>query len=294
MAKIPEHVKNQKRFKPKPATIVPLVEKITAPKFKQRLSSRFFVRLHMTLMLGGVIMSGGGVGKLLLEIGVSSMLIRYSIAVCVAYAIFFLFLKMWLWYIGIGSTKKAARRSQSSGESGFDLSSADFSLPESSSAEPHWSGFGGGSSGGGGATDSWGEAVFESSSSSSSSSSGLNLGSATDLDLGDEGCGVVLLLLALLALLLFGIFGAGIYLIYQSPAILAEVAFQAALASGLFKATKRIESGAWVGGVFKVTVIPFVIALAMAVAFGWAAHRYCPQATKAAEIFYLCGQRKGE
>lgn len=78
----------------------------------------------------------------------------------------------------------------------------------------------------------------------------------------------------------------GIYLIYQSPAILAEAAFQAALASGLIKATIRIESGAWVGGVFQATVIPFAVVLALAVAFGVATQHYSPTATKVADIFH--------
>ena len=99
---------------------------------------------------------------------------------------------------------------------------------------------------------------------------------------------MVILLLALLGLLLFGVFGAGIFLIYQSPAILAEAAFQAALASGLIGAARRIEYGDWAGSVFKATWIPFAVVLALAIGFGWAAQHYCPAATKAAEIFYLC------
>ena len=99
---------------------------------------------------------------------------------------------------------------------------------------------------------------------------------------------MVVVLLALLAALLFGIFGAGVYLIYQSPGILAEAALQAALAAGLVKAARDIERGAWAGSVFKATWLPFVTVLLLAIAFGWAAHHYCPAATKAAEILKLC------
>jgi hypothetical protein len=55
----------------------------------------------MTLMLGAVAISGVGASKLLLELDVNRMLIRYPIAVCVAYGIFFLSVKAWLWYIGL-------------------------------------------------------------------------------------------------------------------------------------------------------------------------------------------------
>jgi hypothetical protein len=238
----------------------------------------------MTLMLGAVAISGVGASKLLLELDVNRMLIRYPIAVCVAYGIFFLSVKAWLWYIGLGSRKKDEdEEDEFEEEYDLDQGSTDFSSPESGGVEPHWI-----DSGGGSPTESWGNALYEGSSTSSSPSSGSSFDYLPDLDLGDEGCGVVILLLALLGLLLFGVFGAGIFLIYQSPAILAEAAFQAALSLGLIKAARRIEYGDWAGSVFKATWIPFAAVLASAIGFGWAAQHYCPTATKAAEIFYLC------
>lgn len=281
MAKIPEHISRKREFKPAPAVTIPPIEKITAPKFKQRLLSLFFVRFHMTLMLGAVAISGVGASKLLLELDVNRMLIRYPIAVCIAYGIFFLSIKVWLWYIGLGSQPMDGPDFDD--EYYLDLEPADFSSPVTGSYDPHWSGSGGES-----ATESWGNALYEGGSPSSSSSGGSGFDFLPGLDLGDEGCVVVILLLALLGLLLFGVIGAGIFLIYQSPAILAEAAFQAALASGLISAARRIEYGDWAGSVFKATWIPFAIVLAAAIGFGWAAQYFCPAATKAAEIFYLC------
>ncbi|MGH9752098.1 MAG: hypothetical protein ACREA2_04885 [Blastocatellia bacterium] len=238
----------------------------------------------MALMLGAVTISGVGASKLLLEFDVNRMLIRYPIAVCIAYGIFFLSIKVWLWYIGLSSRKKDEdEEDEFDEEYDFDSEPADFRSPESGGVEPHWSGSDVGSP-----TESWGNALYESSSTSSSSSSGSGFDYLPDLDLGDEGCGVVILLLALLALLLFGVFGVGIFLIYQSPAILAEAAFQAALSLGLINAAKRIKYGDWAGSVFKATWIPFAAVLALAIGFGWAAQHYCPAATKAAEIFYIC------
>ncbi|HEV2666125.1 MAG TPA: hypothetical protein VG324_14500 [Blastocatellia bacterium] len=285
MAKIPEHIRRRRRLRSRPAITVPPIEKITEPKFKQRLLSRFFVRFHMTLMLGAVTISGVGASKLLLELDVNWMLIRYPIAVCAAYGIFFFSIKVWLWYIGLGWRKKGDSEDESEFDDEYDFDSepADFSSPDSGSVEHHWI-----DSGGGSPTESWGNALYEGSSTSSSPSGGSGFDFLPDLDLGDEGCVVVILLLALLGLLLLGVFGAGIFLIYQSPAILAEAAFQAALASGLISATRRIEYGDWSGSVFKATWIPFAIVLAAAIGFGWAAQHYCPAATKAAEIFYLC------
>lgn len=281
MAIIPEDIRHRRPFNPTQVITIPANEKITSPKFKQRLLSRFYVRLHMTLMLGAMILSGVGASKLLLELEVTWMFIRYPIAVCVAYGIFFFSIKVWLWYVGLGSRKK----DESDFEDLSDLENelADFSSPETGGYDPQWI-----SSGEGSATESWGNALYEGSSTSSSSSDGSGFDFLPDIDLGGEGCGVVILLLALLGLLLFGVFGAGIYLIYQSPAILAEVAFQAALSLGLINAAKRIEYGDWAGSVIKATWIPFAIVLAAAIGFGWAAQHYCPAATKAVEIFYLC------
>ncbi|MGE0129803.1 MAG: hypothetical protein AB7U82_17110 [Blastocatellales bacterium] len=304
MAKIHEHLRKHGRPAPHPAGMVEQAPGVSEPVFKGRLRAHFFVRLHMLLIFGAVILSGVSVSKLLLEFSVVSMPVRYAIAVCIAYGVFFLLVRLWLWYVGITGTKSRQRKQSSSNSSSGDSSSGldinvDFSSGGGSKGSS-WSGFGGGKSGGGGASDSWGQPAFLSSdqsfSSGGSGSSWFSGGSSKSssfglddigLDGGDDGClGVIVLLL--LAALLLAIFGAGIYAIYQAPAILAEAAFQAALASGLIRATKRIERGDWAGSVFKATIIPLVIVLALAVAFGWAAHRYCPAATRVAEIFRLC------
>ncbi len=282
-------------------------DRINEPKFKHRLLANFFVRFHMTLILGAVCFSGAITSKLLLWLGVSLMTTRYLIAICIAYAIFFLLMRLWLWYIGISPGARKAisqsnnRRSSSSSLIGegatFDLSPGD-----SGSGGSSWSGFGGGSSGGGGASDSWGETsevtwLSPSPPSPASGSNSYQWGSATsgksgssfnlDFDLGDDGCLAIVVLLLLIALVL-GIFGAGAYLIYQAPAIFAETAFQAALASGLIKASKDMDATDWKGSVFKATWLPFVVVMVLALAFSIAAHRYCPKATKATEVFKAC------
>ena len=280
-------------------------ERITEPKFKHRLLANFFVRFHMTMILGAVCFSGAITSKLLLMFGVRLMPVRYLIAVCIAYAIFFLLMRLWLWYIGISPRARKAisqsnnRRSSSSSSIGdgitFDLSPSD-----SGSGGSSWSGFGGGSSGGGGASDSWGETsevawLSPSPPSPASGSNSYQWGSATsgksggsfDFDLGDDGCLAIVVLLLLIALVL-GIFGAGAYLIYQAPAIFAETAFQAALASGLIKASKDMDATDWKGSVFRATWLPFVVVLVLALAFSIAAHRYCPKATRVMEVFKAC------
>lgn len=287
-------------------------DRINEPKFKHRLLANFFVRFHMTLILGAVCFSGAITSKLLLMLGVRLMPIRYLLAVCIAYAIFFLMMRLWLYYIGISPRARNTisqsnnRRSSSSSSIGDGITgdgiTFDLSPSDSGSGGSSWSGFGGGSSGGGGASDSWGETsevawLSPSSPSPASGSNSYQWGSATsgksgssfDFDLGDDGCLAIVVLFLLIALVL-GIFGAGAYLIYQAPAIFAETAFQAALASGLIKASKGMDAADWKGSVFKATWLPFVIVVVLALAFSIAAHRYCPKATKATEIFKACKQ----
>jgi hypothetical protein len=119
----------------------------------------------------------------------------------------------------------------------------------------------------------------------SSSSGGGSSGSLFDADV-DEG--VVLLLFALL---LAVIFGAGIYLVYQAPAILTEAAFEAVLASGLVKASRRMTRAGWMGSIFRSTWVPFAIVLAMAIAFGFVAKSFCPDAAKISDVLAGCKTR---
>jgi hypothetical protein len=277
--------------------------------FKGRLRAYFFMRLHMTLIFCLMILSGVGVSKALLAMGLRSMPLRYAIAVCVAYGVFFLLVRLWLWYVGISSMNfRQGRQSSSSDSASGDSSGLDLNvdLPSGGgSSGSGWKGFGGGSSGGGGASDSWGQPAFLSSNQSYSSSgsgsgwfsgrsggsgwfSGRSGGSSSfgDFSLdGDDGC-LGLIVLLLLAALVFAVFGAGAYAIYQAPSILAEAAFQAALASGLIRAAKKIERGDWAGSVFKATILPLIIVLALSVSFGWAAQHYRPTATRMADIFH--------
>lgn len=275
-----------------------MAEYLTEPKFKRRLLATFFVRFHMMLILGTVGLSGVVISKTLLAAGIGSMMARYFIAVIVAYVGFFLLMRLWLWYIGISPhARRQLARSQSrsssfdGGDIPLDLGSAGRG---SSGGGSGWGGFGGGRSGGGGASDSWlvnadptikTSAIFEPKGGGGSSPGKWSSG--FDLDLGDDGCLGILVLFLLIALIL-GVAGAGIYLIYQAPVIFAEAAFQAAMAAGLIKATNQMDRIGWAGSVWKATWIPFTIILITATAFGWAAHEYCPEATRVAEVFTIC------
>jgi len=101
-----------------------------------------------------------------------------------------------------------------------------------------------------------------------------------ELDLGDEA-----IVLIALALLLLAIFGAGAYLVYAAPEILSEAAFQALLAAGLIKASRKITTQGWMGSVLRATCVPFLVVLLMTMVFGWVAQKHYPNAARLAEIF---------
>jgi len=244
----------------------------------------------MTLLLLGVCVSGLVASKLLFELGMRSMLARYLLAVCVSYAVFFCFMRIWLWYVGASPKDD---QSHSTLEVVDALDTGQLSI----GVGPEGTGIGdntsvafsgrGGDFGGGGATDMWGDepttsvAVHSSvGTSGHRGSSGKSGGWGFDFDLGDEG--IVLIALGLLVLV---IFGAGAYLIYAAPEILTEAALEAVLAAGLIKASRKITRQGWMGSVLRATYVPFLVVLVMTAVFGVVAQRYYPNATRLADIF---------
>lgn len=221
---------------------------------------RFFVRWHMSLILAGVLLSGLAASKLLLFFGFAGLPWRYPLAVVFSYGVFFLCVRLWIAYAFRSSTFRLS--------DSLDMDPTDaleaLDLLEGhppTTGEPISGGAGGGH--GGSASHGFWDAI--------------------GLDLDDGG-----LVLLLFILLLAAIFGSGLYLLYQAPAILSEAAFQAGLAAALARSSKRMEGTGWVGSVFAATWLPFLIVLVMAAVFGWAAHAYCPAATKLVEISRAC------
>lgn len=239
-------------------------------RFLQWVRQRFLLRFHMTFMLLAAFAVGLIVTKILLEIHLNVLWLRYLIAVVVAYATFILLIKLWLLYLGL-----RARREQDLGSLDLpaDLAQAVCEIGDSSSVTGSVFEADGGRFGGGGATETWGspEAIH---SSAAPIETGRGGSGCLSLDL-DDGILVVLVVALVLSVLLVGA-----YLIWAAPAILAEAAFEAALASALVRRAKRIDNVGWVGSVVRATVWPFAIVLALSIATGWYAQRRCPGATK--------------
>lgn len=241
------------------------------------LKKRFALRIHMTLILAATFIIGIIATRLLFDLHIMRMWIRYMIAVVVAYAGFLALIKGWLLYLGICARHDRSRNVLDLGDFGdafCNLGSTPFDFAFGSTNDLST---GGGAFGGGGASGSWGDP--EPAMTVPESASKL-----FDFDF-DEGW-VFVLLIGVVLVIVF----AGIYLVWAAPAIFAETAFQAALTAALIKKTKQMHEPGWVGSVMKATAIPFVLVLAVTIALGVVAQRHCPSAVRLRDALF-CAHR---
>ncbi len=261
----------------------------TRERLKQVILARFPVRVHLSLILAGCFASGLLATTLLHRAGVDAMLIRYPLALLVAYGAFLLGIRMWLYYAGYGRalesrTGNAVRNRTGDGLDWFNGTAGSWGSSGSSGAESSALG-GGGGSGGAGASASF-DAPSGTQSSlgllGSSGGSSSSSGSGVDLDIdGGDGFMVLVALLALLAT----VFAAAIYLIYAAPTILADAAFAAMLSAGLIRSVKRIGDSGWVGSVVSDTWVAFAGILVLTVIFAAVARHYYPDAHTLREVW---------
>jgi hypothetical protein len=247
-------------------------------RFSTALKRRFFLRVHMFVIVGGTVAVGLLTTKILLLTHERNLAFRYGLAVIVAFAAFLGFIKLWLGYVGLC----LARKGRGSGDGGDWLNVVDFDGDGISTGGgggaiggPQFESGGGSSFGGGGASGSWGDPVAAPVRASSSSGGGFNLG-----DIGcDDDFGIVILVAVLVLAIAFAAF----YVIWAAPAILSEAAFQGVLAAALARRAKKLSHGTWEGSVLRATALPFAVVLALAITLGVYAQRRCPSAMRLAE-----------
>jgi hypothetical protein len=242
------------------------------------LRKRFALRIHMTLILAATFAVGLLMARLLADVHIARMWVRYMLAVVAAYAAFLVFIRIWLYYLGICARRDRSRNILDVG----DLTDAfcnlgttpielfSFSNESANSVGGNWSS-GASSFGGGGAGGSWGEPE--------PSVAVPNVSGGLDFDF-DEGWIFILLIVVVLSILT-----AGIYMVWAAPAIFGETAFHAALAAALIKKTKEMHEPGWVGSVMKSTALPFAFVLAATIALGVVAQKHCPSAMRLRDAF---------
>lgn len=244
--------------------------------FKEKLLKRYFVRWHMSAILGATVASGVVIDKSLLHLGLGRMGFRYAVSVLGAYAVFFLLVRMWVWYaagvaVAVSLPSFSDERPEPkrrSGSSSLDIGDIG-DLGGGDAAEVGFSGFHGGDSGGGGASDLFDSPVTVPSGGGGGGGFSLDL----DLDL-DEGFWILLVLALLVAIICM----AGGYLIWMAPEILPDVALECAIGAGLVRQLRQPEAG-WAGKLLWKTWIPLTIVVVAAYFAGSFIQSTCPGAT---------------
>ncbi len=230
-------------------------------------------RLQMALILLLTGCAGFLVSFVLLRAGLTQMWLRYPVAILTAYAVFLLLLRVWL-------SLQRPRESRSSVEA--DVSNVGFDLVNATGsgrghAAPTFGG--GGDFGGGGAGGSWAQSLGGS---SSGGQSGV-LGDL-DLDFGDEGCGVIVAVIALLAAIIGGLL-ITLYVVYAAPALLAEILVDGLLVSGLYKSLKDVEQRHWLRTAVSKTLLPMLLVLILFILAGYVMQRAVPEAHSVGDIW---------
>jgi hypothetical protein len=188
-----------------------------------------YPRLVVLLILGLAGLTAFGFSVWALGAGLDEMGLRYLAATVVGYLTFLLLIRAWI---------ALHRRGQDGGPDGLDL----LDLPDGTSPSADLgAGFGGGRSGGAGAGGSWG---------SPSESPGIDI----NVDV-DEAWPVILAAVFLLS----GLLAMG-YVVYTAPVLLAEVALDAALVTGIYRKLRKEDARYWLGSALRHTWLPAAIA----------------------------------
>ena len=198
----------------------------------------------------------------LLWAGLHSMAARYAVASAAGYVVFLLLIRVWIvWQrgrldLGPDPGDVILDGSASVGDSGGSL-------------------FGGGRSGGAG-----GGASFEAATTPrtavavpvarSGGGGGSWFGELSDAD--DAAWIVLALALAFAGLV------AVFYVVYAAPLLLAEVALDAAVMSGIYRRLRREDARHWTSGVFRHTWIPALVIVACATGVGFCVQAIAPDA----------------
>ena len=237
---------------------------------ERRLRRRRWPRFQVSLILAGAALAGFLTSFSLLHAGIMWMWLRYFVAIFVAYGVFLLLLRLWLWL----------QRHSINGS--VDLPDLEFSH---SAASGQGAGFhfgGGGDFGGGGAGGSWaGGAASSSSLGGSSFANSISI----DLDL-QEGWLLVLAIGAIIGGLI-----ASFYIIYIAPGLLAEILVDGALVAGLYKRVKHIEQGNWLRAAVRRTVVPAILAALFFTLAGYALQKAAPHVYSIGGVWSSLRQR---
>ena len=199
--------------------------------------SRFIAGLYPRLTVFAFIgLSGAaalGASAAMFRLGFERMGYRYAAATLVGYAVFLVLIKLWTVFLRPRPSRDGVLDMLP------DLSTSDVTAGDASV------GFSGGSSGGGGASGGWG--------------SPADGGAELPIDVPDvDEAWPVVVAIVVAALVLFGAIAAVFYVLYYAPLLLAEVALDAALVTGIYRRLRKQDARHWLGSAIGHTWKPAV------------------------------------
>lgn len=242
----------------RPPVSLPSSRSTEAMHARRQLQHRGWPRLQMALIVVLTGAAGFLASHVLRLAGMDAMLLRYPLAVLMAYGVFLLL--MWIW---IRWRWDAVADGLSSGPGG------------GGSPGSPWSGSGG-HSGGGGASASWGESAASSSTSADSTSL---------LDVADAEAGLPLLAVLGIIALVATVLLASVWVVWSAPVLMAELLVDAAIAGGLYKRMQGMQAQGWWRLCLSHTIWPLLGLLVFFAGLGWFAQELAPDAVSLMQVF---------
>ena len=231
-------------------------------RIKRRLEQDCFPRVQMSLIVGLTGAAGLLFSFLMLNAGVTSMALRYPLALLAAYGVF-LFL-LWLWLRTKAEDYVEVPDLSGLPSGGTDDGSCTFEG-------------GGGNFGGGGASGSFDGPASISTMESDSTSS---FSAATDALDGADDFAIPLVVVALA----LGLALASLYVVYVAPILFAELLVDGALSYALYRKIKTADSPHWLTSSVRRTALPFFLTACFVALAGAGMAAYAPGAQTLGQV----------
>lgn len=229
-------------------------------RLRRRLEQEAFPRFQMGLIVGLTGAAGLLFSFLLLDAGMTSMALRYPLALLAAYGVFLVLLWLWL---------------RTKAEDYVDIPDLSGPAPGGSGDCAPAFGEGGGHFGGGGASG-----TFDAPASFAPAESDSPLAEAASA-VGDADELAIPLIVLAFAL---GLALASLYVVYIAPMLFAELLVDGALSYALYRRIRGADSPHWLASAVRRTALPFLLTGGFVAAAGVAMAAYAPGAHSIGQV----------